>query len=53
MEPMSISGAPSGTDLGMPAVATDTERAVLLAAPRGYCAGVGRPGGTREKGREL
>jgi len=53
MEPMSISGAPSGTDLGMPAVATDTERAVLLAAPRGYCAGVDRAVVTVEKALDL
>jgi 4-hydroxy-3-methylbut-2-enyl diphosphate reductase len=53
MEPMSISGGPSGTDLGMPAVATDTERAVLLAAPRGYCAGVDRAVVTVEKALDL
>jgi 4-hydroxy-3-methylbut-2-enyl diphosphate reductase len=48
MEPMS-------TDLGIPPVldAADAERAVLLAAPRGYCAGVDRAVITVEKALDL
>ncbi len=40
-------------DLAMPRVATDAERAVLLAAPRGYCAGVDRAVITVEKALDL
>jgi 4-hydroxy-3-methylbut-2-enyl diphosphate reductase len=49
MEPMTTS------DLGMPPVldAEDAERAVLLAAPRGYCAGVDRAVITVEKALDL
>jgi 4-hydroxy-3-methylbut-2-enyl diphosphate reductase len=43
------------TDLGMPPVldTADAERAVLLAAPRGYCAGVDRAVITVEKALDL
>ncbi|HET7690975.1 MAG TPA: 4-hydroxy-3-methylbut-2-enyl diphosphate reductase [Nocardioidaceae bacterium] len=43
------------SDLGMPPVlsAEDAERAVLLAAPRGYCAGVDRAVITVEKALDL
>ena len=41
-------------DLGMPSIATDgAERTVLLAAPRGYCAGVDRAVITVEKTLEV
>src|ERR1700709_403899 len=48
----------STSDLGMPPVldpgeATEAERAVLLAAPRGYCAGVDRAVITVEKALDL
>ncbi|UPK74137.1 4-hydroxy-3-methylbut-2-enyl diphosphate reductase [Nocardioidaceae bacterium SCSIO 66511] len=39
--------------LGMPSVATDGDRDVLLAAPRGYCAGVDRAVITVEKALDL
>jgi len=39
--------------LGMPAVATEGDRDVLLAAPRGYCAGVDRAVITVEKALDL
>jgi len=42
----------STTELGMPPV-LDAERAVLLAAPRGYCAGVDRAVITVEKALDL
>jgi len=41
------------TDLAMPRVLEDAERAVLLAAPRGYCAGVDRAVITVEKALDL
>jgi 4-hydroxy-3-methylbut-2-enyl diphosphate reductase len=43
------------TDVGMPAILSpeDAERAVLLAAPRGYCAGVDRAVVTVEKALDL
>ncbi len=41
------------TDLALPRVVTDAERAVLLAAPRGYCAGVDRAVITVEKALDL
>ena len=43
------------TDVGMPAVLSpeEAERAVLLAAPRGYCAGVDRAVVTVEKALDL
>ena len=43
------------TDLGTPAILTpdEAERAVLLAAPRGYCAGVDRAVVTVEKALDL
>src|SRR3954465_3471024 len=43
------------TDLGTPRVlpSDEAERAVLLAAPRGYCAGVDRAVGTVEKALEV
>jgi 4-hydroxy-3-methylbut-2-enyl diphosphate reductase len=44
---------PMDTDLAMPRVVTDAERAVLLAAPRGYCAGVDRAVITVEKALDL
>ena len=48
----------STSDLGMPPIldpgeATEAERAVLLAAPRGYCAGVDRAVITVEKALDL
>ena len=52
MEPMSAvePGSPAVTDLGMPSVG---DRSVLLAAPRGYCAGVDRAVITVEKALDL
>ena len=41
------------TDLAMPRVLDEAERAVLLAAPRGYCAGVDRAVITVEKALDL
>jgi len=41
------------TDLAMPRTLTDAEKAVLLAAPRGYCAGVDRAVITVEKALDL
>jgi 4-hydroxy-3-methylbut-2-enyl diphosphate reductase len=41
------------TDLTMPRLIGDAERAVLLAAPRGYCAGVDRAVITVEKALDL
>ncbi|HET6152559.1 MAG TPA: 4-hydroxy-3-methylbut-2-enyl diphosphate reductase [Marmoricola sp.] len=41
------------TDLAMPRVIGEAERAVLLAAPRGYCAGVDRAVITVEKALDL
>ena len=41
------------TDLAMPRVLDAAERAVLLAAPRGYCAGVDRAVITVEKALDL
>jgi len=41
------------TDLAMPRVLTDAEKRVLLAAPRGYCAGVDRAVITVEKALDL
>jgi 4-hydroxy-3-methylbut-2-enyl diphosphate reductase len=41
------------TDLAMPRVLGEAERAVLLAAPRGYCAGVDRAVITVEKALDL
>jgi len=41
------------TDLDTPTVLTDAEKAVLLAAPRGYCAGVDRAVITVEKALDL
>jgi len=41
------------TDLAMPRILGDSERAVLLAAPRGYCAGVDRAVITVEKALDL
>src|SRR3954471_2750470 len=41
------------TNLAMPRVVSDAERAVLLAAPRGYCAGVDRAVVTVEKALDL
>src|SRR2546425_12986929 len=41
------------TDLGTPTVLTDAKKAVLLAAPRGYCAGVDRAVVTVEKALQL
>ena len=41
------------TDLAMPRVLDEGERAVLLAAPRGYCAGVDRAVITVEKALDL
>src|SRR4028118_923107 len=51
-EPMSTpaSAQPPVTELGMPSVAG---RSVLLAAPRGYCAGVDRAVITVEKALDL
>jgi 4-hydroxy-3-methylbut-2-en-1-yl diphosphate reductase len=48
-------GAMSSTDLGMPPVlgGDAAERALLLAAPRGYCAGVDRAVITVEKALDL
>ena len=43
-------GSPAVTDLGMPSVG---DRSVLLAAPRGYCAGVDRAVITVEKALDL
>ena len=47
--------APMSTDLGTPAVLSpdEADRAVLLAAPRGYCAGVDRAVITVEKALDL
>ncbi len=47
--------APMTTDLGTPLVLSpgDAEKAVLLAAPRGYCAGVDRAVVTVEKALDL
>ncbi len=47
--------AAMSTDLGTPAILTpdEAERAVLLAAPRGYCAGVDRAVVTVEKALDL
>jgi 4-hydroxy-3-methylbut-2-en-1-yl diphosphate reductase len=51
MEAVSDAGSPNASvDLGMPAVG---DRAVLLAAPRGYCAGVDRAVITVEKALDL
>ena len=44
---------PMDTDLAMPRVLEDADRAVLLAAPRGYCAGVDRAVITVEKALDL
>lgn len=44
---------PMDTDLAMPRVLGDAERSVLLAAPRGYCAGVDRAVITVEKALDL
>ncbi|MCW2755661.1 MAG: 4-hydroxy-3-methylbut-2-enyl diphosphate reductase [Marmoricola sp.] len=44
---------PMDTDLAMPRVLPEAERAVLLAAPRGYCAGVDRAVITVEKALDL
>ncbi|GAB7005168.1 4-hydroxy-3-methylbut-2-enyl diphosphate reductase [Nocardioides sp. AN3] len=41
------------TDLAMPRTLTDAEKHVLLAAPRGYCAGVDRAVVTVEKALDL
>jgi len=41
------------TDLAMPRVLDETERSVLLAAPRGYCAGVDRAVISVEKALDL
>src|SRR4051794_22493983 len=41
------------TDLAMPRTLTDAEKQVLLAAPRGYCAGVDRAVVTVEKALDL
>ena len=41
------------TDLAMPRILGDADRAVLLAAPRGYCAGVDRAVITVEKALDL
>ena len=41
------------TDLAMPRILTDAEKRVLLASPRGYCAGVDRAVVTVEQAREL
>ena len=41
------------TDLAMPRTLTDEEKQVLLAAPRGYCAGVDRAVVTVEKALDL
>lgn len=41
------------TDLGTPSVLSDAQREVLLAAPRGYCAGVDRAVITVEKALDL
>jgi 4-hydroxy-3-methylbut-2-enyl diphosphate reductase len=41
------------TDLAMPRILTDEEKQVLLAAPRGYCAGVDRAVVTVEKALDL
>src|SRR3989441_11826427 len=41
------------TDLGTPTVLTDAKKAVLLAAPRGYCAGVDRAVQTVERALDL
>ncbi|MFT4084343.1 MAG: 4-hydroxy-3-methylbut-2-enyl diphosphate reductase [Nocardioides sp.] len=41
------------TDLGTPRVLSETEKAVLLASPRGYCAGVDRAVITVEQALEL
>jgi 4-hydroxy-3-methylbut-2-en-1-yl diphosphate reductase len=41
------------TDLAMPRALTDQEKQVLLAAPRGYCAGVDRAVVTVEKALDL
>lgn len=41
------------TDLGTPTVLSDRQREVLLAAPRGYCAGVDRAVITVEKALDL
>ena len=47
--------APMTTDMGMPPILSpeDAEKAVLLAAPRGYCAGVDRAVITVEKALDL
>ena len=52
---MAVVTSPETTDLGRPAVLSpaEAERAVLLAAPRGYCAGVDRAVITVEKALEL
>ncbi|HET8603339.1 MAG TPA: 4-hydroxy-3-methylbut-2-enyl diphosphate reductase [Marmoricola sp.] len=52
---MAVVTSPETTDLGSPAVLSPAEadRAVLLAAPRGYCAGVDRAVITVEKALEL
>src|SRR5436305_13584736 len=44
---------PMDTDLAMPRVLEDAGRRVLLAAPRGYCAGVDRAVITVEKTLDL
>ena len=41
------------TDLGVPRVLDEAEREVLLASPRGYCAGVDRAVVTVEQALEL
>src|SRR5438067_3161240 len=46
-------GAMSATDLGIPDPSVRGDRAVLLAAPRGYCAGVDRAVITVEKALDL
>jgi len=45
--------SPDFVSLGMPATVTDGQRDVLLAAPRGYCAGVDRAVITVEKALDL
>src|ERR1700741_3014507 len=51
MESVSDAGTPNAAvDLGMPVVG---DRSVLLAAPRGYCAGVDRAVITVEKALDL
>ena len=44
---------PMSIDLGTPRVISDEEKAVLLASPRGYCAGVDRAVVTVEQALEL